>query len=315
MEDLKNSLSFSTMWNYMKSQNGAELLQQILDLGFHKVELNYRITGEMLQSMEPMIEKGLIRVNSIHNVFPRVDDKAFDTDSLLLGYPEPDLRKRAVELTKQAVDYARRLGARVVVIHPGEVPVSAERHYDTMLKKMYRDGLKGASEYERLFKEMQEYRERESPRYLNLIKQSLAEICDYIAAKNYRVCLGIENRAMCHQIPDFQEAHYLLNDLKDMPVYFWYDIGHGLALEALGMFNSLAEALKLKDKIIGVHIHDAIGVDDHWTPYLHSANLDKFIGIIRDIPLKVLELGAKNKAEEIRRGVAILETKLASNQI
>jgi sugar phosphate isomerase/epimerase len=310
MDTVKKSLSFSTMWNYMKSSNGAELLHQILDLGFQKVELNYRISKEMLATMEPLITAGRIAVSSIHNVFPRVDDPAFDTDSLLLGYADPGLRRAAVELTQQSVDYAQRLGAAAVVIHPGEVPISEVSHYDRKLKKLYQDGKKETPEYAKLFAEMLEYRSQRSPEHVELIRRSLTELCEYIGKKNYQVKLGIENRAMCHQIPDFTEAGQLLTTLAGLPVYFWYDIGHGLVLENLGLFNNMAGALGLADRTIGIHIHDAIGIEDHWAPYLHSDNLDRFLELIAKIPVKVLELGSKNSAAAVEKGVAVLCEKL-----
>jgi sugar phosphate isomerase/epimerase len=310
MDEIKKSLSFSTMWNYMKSSNGAELLQQILDLGFQKVELNYRISREMLATMEPLIERGEIAVSSIHNVFPRVDDPAFDTDSLLLGYGDPDLRAESVRLTCQSVDYAQRLGAAAVVIHPGEVPLREERHYDRMLKQLYREGKKESPEYEGLFREMRDYRAQNAPVHVSLIRQSLEAICDYIAKKNYPVKLGIENRAMCHQIPDFAEAGRLLTELEELPVYFWYDTGHGMVMENMGLFRNLDGALALAEKTIGIHIHDTIGVEDHWAPYIHSNHLDDFLELIAKIPLKVLELGTKNSAADVRKSVAVLCEKL-----
>ncbi|TCL68572.1 sugar phosphate isomerase/epimerase [Hydrogenispora ethanolica] len=314
MADVLQSLSFSTMWNYMRSGDGAELLRQILALGFRRVELNYRIAEATLRAMEPLLETGAIRVSSLHNVFPHTDDPAFDTDSLLLSYEDPELRKRSIALTRRTVDYAQRLGAEAVVIHPGAVPELPFRPYDSLLKEMYRKGLKDTPEYRRLFQEMKDYRERERPAYIRRIKESLSEICAYIAKKNYRVSLGIENRSMCHQIPDFEEARYLLDELRGLPVYFWYDIGHGLAMEALGIYDSLSEARKLQERILGVHIHDTVGVEDHWTPYIHSDRLDDFIEIIRAAPIKVLELGAKNPADEIRRGVAVLCRKIGGGE-
>ncbi len=135
-------------------------------------------------------------------------------------------------------------------------------------------------------------------------------MCDYIYKKNYKIYLGIENRAMCHQIPDFYEAHYLTQMLKDSPVYFWYDIGHGIMMDNLGMFNNLNELKKMKDRIIGIHIHDAIGMHDHMCPYIHSNYIDNFIDVIKDVPIKVLELGADNTTEDIMRGIGILHNKI-----
>ena len=301
--------SFSTSWNWRHGNNGKKLMDEIKALGFNQVELNYKISKETLETIVPMVEKGEISVSSVHNVFPETKDPDYDTDSLLLGYDDPVKRKRAVELTKGSVDYGAELGAKVVVIHPGEVPVSKDRHFDVLLKTLYREGNKDSSEYRKLYTEMINYREENSRKYVDYIQESLIEICEYIQKKNYKIKLGIENRAMCHQIPVFSEMEYLLDRLTGLPVYFWYDMGHGMMMSNLGMFNHL-DVYKMKDKIIGVHIHDAIGVDDHWTPYLLSSNIDNYIDLIKDVPVKVLELGVKNQPEDIIKGVEVLDKKV-----
>lgn len=310
MEPIFDLFSFSSTWNGHNNSSGAVLMEEIRALGFKKVELNYKISEEKLATILPMLENDVIEVTSVHNVFPRVDDPAYDTDSLLLGYPDSEKRKKSISLTKRSVDYAAMLGAKAVVIHPGEVPINEKGCYDVLLKELYRLGKKDTEQYKRLFNEMMHYREKNSMKYVELIRQSLEEISEYIIKKNYKVVLGIENRAMCHQIPDFKEAHYLLNQLEGCPVYFWYDIGHGMVLDNIGMFNNLKEVYQIKDRIIGLHIHDAVGVSDHWTPYIHSNNMDRFVDLIKDIPVKVLELGGKNKPEEIKKGVAMLYEKL-----
>lgn len=309
METNFDMFSFSTSWNWRHGNNGRILMEEIKQLGFSQVELNYRISKEMLETIVPMVEKGEIKVSSVHNVFPEVKNPDYDTDSQLLGYEDEGKRRVSIELTKGSVDYAAELGAKAVVIHPGEVPVSKERHYDILLKNIYREGLKASAEYKALFEEMLNHREKSSRKYVLNIKNSLEEIAEYIEKKNYNIKLGIENRAMCHQIPIFTEMSFLLEELKGLPVYFWYDIGHGMMMSNLGMFSHL-DVYKMKDKILGVHIHDAIGVDDHWTPYILSKNIDNYIDLIKDAPIKVLELGAKNPPEDIVRGVKILAEKV-----
>lgn len=301
--------SFSTSWNWRHGNIGRNLMDEIKSLGFNQVELNYKISEETLTTIVPMVEKGEITISSVHNVFPEVKDPDYDTDSLLLGYDDPVKRKKSVELTKRSVDYGAELGAKVVVIHPGEVPVSKDRHYDVLLKSLYREGKKDSAEYRKLYAEMINYREKNSRKHVDYIKESLTDIAEYIQQKNYRIKLGIENRAMCHQIPVFSEMEYLLDKLDGLPVYFWYDIGHGMMMSNLGMFNHL-DVYKMKDKIIGLHIHDAIGVDDHWAPYILSSNLDEYIDLIKDIPVKVLELGVKNQPEDIVKGVEVLNRKV-----
>ncbi len=90
--------SFSTCWNVKKHQIGREMIEEIKELGFRFVELNYNVTDELLKTIEPMIEKGKIGISSVHNVFPFIDDPDYDTDSVMLGFEDEMKRSRAVEL-------------------------------------------------------------------------------------------------------------------------------------------------------------------------------------------------------------------------
>lgn len=310
MEAKFNGLSFSTSWNWRLAKTGNELMDQIMALGFDTVELNYKVTEQMYKEIYDRVQRKEITISSVHNVFPFTEDKDYDTDSQLLGYKDKQKRQKAIQYTKKTIDYGVRLGAKAVVIHPGEVPVEAERNYDKLLKNLYREGKKETREYKALFNQMLEYRNSQNMSYVAIIKESLEELNNYIEQKNYNICLGIENRAMCCQIPDFKEANFLLEQLEGLPIYFWYDIGHGVMMENLGLFCNIEEAYKIKDKVIGVHIHDAQGVDDHFAPYTFGDNLDKFIDIIKGAPIKVLELGVKNKSEDIIRGTEMLYRKL-----
>ncbi|KAA2301431.1 TIM barrel protein, partial [Clostridioides difficile] len=92
---------------------------EIKSLGFRQVELNYNVTQEMLQTIEPMIERGEIGVSSVHNTFPHVADPDYGTDSVLLGFDDEPRRKRAIELLLRSAEYAHRYGAKAVVVHPG----------------------------------------------------------------------------------------------------------------------------------------------------------------------------------------------------
>ena len=319
MKKTIEDFSFSTSWNWRNGlfygKTGRELVDEIMALGFHKVELNYRITEEMVHSLLPLVEEGVLSVPSVHNVFPNVQDDTYDTDSLLLGYPDAGKRQVAIELTKMSVDWAHRLNSRAVVIHPGAVELPENRHYDVELKELYRKGKKDSPEYKALFQEMLDYRDKHKAPHLERIKRSLEEIGEYISKRGWDITLGIENRAMCHQIPVFDEVLWLLDGLKGCPVGFWYDIGHGVMMESLGLFNNLEVVDRLKEHICGIHVHDALGVDDHFSPYTQSDVLDDFLDLLNDESIiKVLELGKKNSREDILRGVKLLDEKRQSNK-
>ncbi|WP_432663338.1 TIM barrel protein [Wukongibacter baidiensis] len=318
MTSFYQQLSISTMYNWkrrLKGATGKMLLDELIGLGFNTFELNYQITKEMLADIESYLERGKINISSIHNVFPHVEGKTFDTDSLLLGYPDEKLRKQAVELTKTSVDYAHRYAAKAVVIHPSEIPNPEGLFYDKLLKELYNQGLKGSSKYNKLFEEMMDHRKKERAKYCDLIVKSVEEVCDYIEKKGYDVVLAIENRAMCHQIPTFDDMNYIYKKLNDAPLYFWLDIGHGIAMKNLGMFDDFEGIRAIKDKIYGAHIHDTIGVVDHWVPYTKGDQIDLYLDIIKEIPIKVIEVDDKNSHEDIIKGIKILNYKLYGGEV
>lgn len=57
MED-KGEFAFSTCWNIRRHTTGDGMLNEIRELGFRRVELNYNVTETMLATIEPMIERG-----------------------------------------------------------------------------------------------------------------------------------------------------------------------------------------------------------------------------------------------------------------
>lgn len=70
----KGEYSFSTCWIMKKHTVGRELIKEIRELGFSRVELNYNITREMLTTIEPIIERGEISISSVHNTFSPTPD-------------------------------------------------------------------------------------------------------------------------------------------------------------------------------------------------------------------------------------------------
>ncbi|MFD1955525.1 sugar phosphate isomerase/epimerase family protein [Paenibacillus thailandensis] len=309
----KGEYSFSTCWNVKRHASGREMLEEIRSLGFRQAELNYNVTDEMLETIEPMIERGEVGVSSVHNTFPRIGDPDYGTDSALLGFDDEAKRKRAVELLVRSAEYADRYGAKAVVVHPGEVPFDG--NIDERLKRLYEERGKDSEAYRALWREMLERRESLSGRYVRRIGQSLEEACDRIAAKGWNVALGIETRSRCYQIPTPMEAQQIVGRLKGAPVGLWYDFGHGMMMERMGLYDTAEDIEAVKDIVVGVHIHETVGLSDHWCPYVHSGDMDyfdRFLPIIAAAPVKVYELKSACKPEEIEESHNLLTGKLAA---
>lgn len=309
----KGEYSFSTCWNIKRHTVGSAMLEEIRSLGFRRVELNYNVTKELLTTIEPMIERGEMGVSSVHNTFPYVPDPDYGTDSVLLGFDDEERRKRAIELLLQSAEYAHRYGAEAVVIHPGEVPF--DYNIDEELKRLYREQGPDSEAYGRLWAEMLERREALAGHYAARIIRSLAEVCEESVKRGYKVQFGIETRSRCYQMPTLQEADRIIDALAGAPLGLWYDIGHGMMMGRMGLYDNVREVRQMVDKVVGVHIHETIGLSDHWCPYVHSGDreyFDAFLPVIAAAPIKVYELKAACKPEEIEASHRILLEKLAA---
>src|SRR4030065_77987 len=115
-------LSLSTSWNAIKHKEGQSLIVEIRELGFESVEINYQVTAEQLSQVSQMQKKGEIEVSSLHNIVPLPEGADPNTAHRLYPFTSPnsEVRKKAVNLTKQTIDQAVELGAGAIVLHLGE---------------------------------------------------------------------------------------------------------------------------------------------------------------------------------------------------
>lgn len=299
MSFTKADLAMSTMWNFRKAHSGEELLDQLIELGFHKVELNYQVREEWLPGIERYVREGLIAVSSVHNVFPKTFDERFGTDSVLLGYEDETLRRQAVELSKASIDWAVRLGAGAVVFHPTEVPLDPQR-FDVPLKRLIAAHQTETEEYQRLHAEM--LKARQAAPYLNRMMRSIEALANHVVQHALPVRLGMENRAMCQQVPIFSEFELIVDRFAGSPVGIWLDTGHAIMMMEMGL-QALPLPERVSRNIVGMHIHDAADALDHYAPCtLPGDVLEPFRAYIEESPIKVLELSGRLSAEEVLLG-------------
>src|SRR6476620_11446234 len=117
-------LSFSTCWNSGRHTDGDAILQEILDLGFERVELGHGIRVSLMEGVQKMYEQGKVQFSSLHNFCPLpVEITRPSPDCYIFSSPDQRERDRALRLTFQTIDFAERLGAPIVVLHLGRVPI------------------------------------------------------------------------------------------------------------------------------------------------------------------------------------------------
>jgi sugar phosphate isomerase/epimerase len=85
-------------------------------------------------------------------------------------------------------------------------------------------------------------------------------------AEKRGIFLGIENRFHFQKIPDSQEIRLILEKFKGRRTRYWHDVGHAKVQENIGL-NSQRDPLEaFSEEMIGIHLHEVIGFDDHLAP-------------------------------------------------
>lgn len=122
-------LVFSTCWNSHRHQDGEEMIDEILSLGFDHVELSHGIKLSLLPGIMRAVEAGKVQVAGVHNYFPAPIDEVGDApDSRPFTADLPQVRAKAIELTKKSMEQGAALGARIHCAAHGDGGTSGEAY-------------------------------------------------------------------------------------------------------------------------------------------------------------------------------------------
>jgi len=99
------------------------MLEEIIDLGFQNVELGHGIRLPLAEGILKMWEAGRVKITSLHNFCPLpAEIPRASPDCYQFSAPHDGERDRAVRHSFKTIDFAKRLGAKFVVMHLGSVP-------------------------------------------------------------------------------------------------------------------------------------------------------------------------------------------------
>ena len=300
-------IGLSTSWlTEREGITGRDVVDEIVELGFRGVELEYRVTEAMYREMRPLILKEQLKVMSVHNFFPLPDDIPLSRasgDRFLLSSPEKGERELAVRMTIRTIECAEDLGAAAVVLHMGKVDMEPEKE---RLKDLFNHQRLDSSEGH-LFLEgkLKERKEMRGP-YLESVLSSLDRLNR--EAERRGILLGVENRYYYHEIPDFEEIGLILKRFSGGSIGYWHDIGHAHALERLGFLEPGSLLRSYGPLTVGVHIHDASGMDDHRAPGTGEVDFVSLTDGLGCSPIKILEVHKKSDRLQLIRGMNMLKS-------
>jgi sugar phosphate isomerase/epimerase len=295
-------ISFSTCWNSHRHTAGDEMLREIVELGFDRVELGHGIRISLMPGIQKMYDAGDIKFTSLHNFCPLpVEVMGASPNCYQFSSWQPRERERAVKQTFQTIDFAERLGAPFVVMHLGEVSMPP---ITDILINLAKKGEMFSREYVRKKLKAVEKREAIAARYLDRVKESMRRVVEYAAAKKIR--LGIEGRRGYEEIPSERELPGLLDELNSPQVGYWHDFGHIQIKENLGFVNHEEWLRAVGSRAFGCHVQDCIWPgQDHQPPFSGDVDLPKLVPLLPRDCTWVWELSPRKKPDEIRRSVEL----------
>lgn len=300
-------ISFSTSWNATRNNSGLHIVQEIKELGFDWLEINFQVSSEKFEEIKKSKQQNQIQISSLHNVAPMPE--GFDPHSVHKAFPlnslEDSQRIKSIQLTKNTMDNAHSLGAKAVVLHLGE---TQEKEILGLEQEFIKAKLNSEVEPEKIEELKNVFiRERNkiSDEGTEKIIKALKEIVPYAQDKNIK--LGFENRYYYSQFPTLQEMEIIFREFPDSNVGLWLDVGHQATLEYLGFIGKNAYLKKFGHRLIGTHLMDCKEIYDHKAPGTGDIDYSGLINYLKPDTIKVLELGPKVTPPEIKTGFEYLQ--------
>jgi len=298
-------LAMSTGWSAHRHPEAQDLLAEVAGFGLSRLEAGYSLQPEQLVALGDLLPGSGFSVDSVHNYCPTPPDhKCNWGDDYLLSSPDEECRRRGVAATLASVGWAERLGARIVVLHLGLVELD-KRPYNR-IKEAIAAGERGGEGHRAAVEELRRERARLVGPHLEAARRTLD---DLLARLPPTLKLGIECRYEYFALPSLSEMMQLLGEYGDR-IGYWHDMGHAHVQEYMGFYAPGEYIRTLHPWMLGVHMHDSLGISDHRAPGYGEIDFESSLKpYLRADVLRVLELHPRVTPEEAASGFAFLRAR------
>jgi len=95
----------------------------------------------------------------------------------------------------------------------------------------------------------------------------------------------------------------ILARFRSEQVGYWHDVGHAQVQENIGIARHRELLEAYADDLIGVHLHDAVRLDDHLAPGQGDVDFDALRPFLKPEHIKILEVHSKVPRENLIEGI------------
>ena len=317
MTDFSDRLSLSSCWCSARHQDGYEMIEEVRELGFKRIELSHGIRMSLVPGILKAVEQGLIDVSSVHNFCP-LPNMVQHAAPNLYQPSSSDRRERELwhRYSLQTLDFAVKVGASRVVMHSGSVHFfffSPEARLDRWIGKA---GLEA-----RELREHEVFRKRcdrvlkrirrAAPPWLARVQESYKKLLPEVRDRG--LLLGIENREGLEELPLDADFEAFLDGLGEDPLLgYWHDCGHAQLKHQFGLLDHPAHLEKMAPRLLGFHLHDVSeSGKDHQVPGTGVIDFKMIARFVRPEHSLILELSPALSPEQVRQSKDYILNSLA----
>ncbi len=296
------NLALSSFWMRGRWERVSDFIQAGVELGFAAFEVS-GLTGDAFYDE---IHPGAFNIVSLHNPAPGLmRNKAMRLADIVLTSLDEERRQQAVAEALRSMEVAQRYDARVLVLHLGQT--SADPELENHLKRLFAEGRIAGPEADAARSRLTSERAYCRRRRIKALRRSLDELIPYASARGVR--LGLENRPAV-QVPNWEDMSGILSWYPEDTVGYWHDTGHAQVQENLGITPHADWLRAYGQRLVGLHLHDAVGCEVHRAPGQGSvdwAGLAALAASRGDNIVRTVEVNHTVPEEALRAGVEHLQ--------
>ena len=305
MSNIYDRLSLSTCWCSARHTDGYEMVEEIVGLGFKRIELSHGVRISLVPGILQAVAEGLVEISSVHNFCPLPRSVQHAAPNL---YQPSAVDSRELNLwrryTEQTLDFAVSVGARHVVMHSGSTwyffgsPEGKFEHWIDQSGLKAVDFLDSAQFKKRCDRAMKRVR-KASRSAMQQIHASYNAVIPL--AKERGICLCLENREGLEEMPlDAEYADFIKELPEPEHVGYWHDSGHAQIKHQFGLLDHREHPAAMADRLVGFHLHDVTESGrDHQVPGTGTIDFQMLAEFVRPEHVLVLELSPRLTAEQV----------------